>query len=361
MTTLVIPPAPVPPPNSGNPYLLSAWAFKNAWEVANNKSQQSDAWFNQAVTAEGGPPSMAATPFSFTMSATPPDVFIPYMAEGASVAKFYEMSTLVINQLADLYDGYMAKYFPDDTAYLQAAEQWITNTLTNGGTGMHPHVEAQIWERDRSRILKEADKMEQEVLATWAARRYPLPPGAAAAHLLQVRKDAGDKIAQASRDVAIKQAEIEIENIRFAVESATKLYSAAAAAAGDYLKALSVGPQSAMQVIPSVTDSQSKLIGAATDAYRARISVDELRLKASMTPAEWEQQSRIKNADWVMEQIKTQVNAAVAAAQSVGTQAAAALNSLHASVAVSGSSSNSVGYSYSNDTVSAAPTVTSVG
>lgn len=303
---------------------------------------------------------MSPTPFSFAPNAPPPSVFIPYMAEGASVAKFYEMSTMVINQLAGLYDGYMAKYFPNDCGYLEKAQEWICNTLTNGGTGMSPQVEAQIFERGRSRVLREGYKAEKEVLATWASRRYALPPGAAVGQVLQIRKDTLGKTAEISRDVVIKQMEIEIENVRFAVEAATKLYGVAVGAAGDYLKALSVGPTSAMQVIPSITDSQSKLIGAATDYWKANISFEELRLKASMPAAEYEQQSRIKNADWVMDMVKTQVAAAISAAQSVGTQAAAALNSLHAAVSVGNSTSDNVSYQYSNDTLDAAPTIITV-
>jgi hypothetical protein len=360
MTSLVFPTATTPPPSDGNPRLLAAWAFNNAWNVSQQKAAQSDAYFNQAITAEGGPARMTPTPFSFTPNVDEPDVYIPYMAEGASVAKFYEMSTMVINQLADLYAGYMAKYFPDEVNYLLKSQEWIYNTLTNGGTGMNPHVEAQIWERDRSRVLKEADRDDEEALVQWAAKRYPMPPGAAIYQSLMIRKAAGDKIAESSRAVAIKQAEIEIENVRFAVENSIKLYAAASAAAGDYLKALAVGPTSAMQVVPSVTDSQAKLIGAASEYYRSRISVEELRLKASMPAAEWDQQSRIKNGDWVMEQVKAEVSAAIAAAQSVGTQAAASLNSLHAAVGVQNSTSDAVSYNYSNDTVSAAPTVTQV-
>lgn len=79
-----------------------------------------------------------------------------------------------------------------------------------------------------------------------------------------------------------------------------------------------------------------------------------------MTPAEWEQNSRIKNGDWVMDQIKTEVAAAIAAAQSVGTQAAAALNGLHANTGVTNGTTDSVSYNYSNDTIDAAPTIITV-
>lgn len=349
-----------PPPEDGNPRLLTAWAFENSWLVAQDKASSADAYFDKAINAEGGPAQMSPAPFSFTPNVVEPPVTIPTDAEGASLASFYELSTAVINQLSGLYAGWIATYLPDETPYFEAAQQWMYDAITNGGTGINAHVEAQIWDRDRSRILKEADRAEREVAQSWAAKGYSLPPGAETWQVLQVRKNAGDQIAQASRDVAIKQAELEIQNARFAVENSIKTWTSAMAAAADYIKALSVGPNSAMQVIPSITDSQSKLINAAGDYYRARIAVEELRLKASMPAAEWEQQARVKNAEWVMEQIKSQVSAAIAAAQSVGTQAAAALNSLHGSTGVSNSTNDSVNYSYSNETLDAAPTIITV-
>jgi hypothetical protein len=270
------------------------------------------------------------------------------------------MSKAVIDQLAGLFTGYIDKYLPDESDYLIQAQNWIAKAIRDGGTGINPLVEDQIWQRERQRILNDAARAEEDNLASWAARRYPMPPGAAMYQTLQIRRDAQDKIAESSRALAIKQMEIEIENTKFAVENAIKLYGTAMAAASDYIKAMAIGPQSGMQLIPSITDSQSKLIAAANEYYRSRISVEELRLKASLPSAEWEQQARVKSAELLMAEIKARVDAAVSAAQSIGTQAASALNSLHASASVSGSAGNSVSYSYSNDTVSAAPTITGI-
>lgn len=349
-----------PPPATGNPRLLTAWAFENAWNMSKIKSAEAANMFDKAITAQGGPASMQAAPFQFAPHAIEPTVNIPVQAEGASLAKFYELSTAVINQLAGEFTGFMTKYYPDDCDYLEKAEAWICDTLTNGGTGINPIVERQIWDRERSRTLRELERNEAEAMSTWAGRGFPMPPGMLTNQILVLRREANDKIAQASRDAAIKNVEIEIENVRFAVENAIKLYSSAMQAAAEYIRALAVGPTSAMQVIPSVTDSQAKLIGASTDLFRARIAVEELKLKASMTPAEYEQQARIKNADWVMQQVKLQVDAAVAAAQNLGTQTAATLNSLHAATGTTNSTQDSVSYSYSNDTIDAAPTVTQV-
>lgn len=349
-----------PPPADGNPRKLTAWAFENAWNMSKIKSAEADAMFNKAIDAEGGPASMHAVPFGFVPNAVEPLVNIPMQAEGASLARFYELSTAVIRQLADEYRNFMVQYGLNDFGYLDEAKAWIHTALTTGGTGINPIVERQIWDRERSRITRELERAESETMQTWAGRGYPLPPGMLSNQILSLRKDANDKIAQASRDRAIKSFETEVENVRFAVESALKLFPAAMGAAGDFIKAIAVGPTSAMQVIPSITDSQSRLIGAATDVFRARISVEELKLKASMPAAEYEQQARTKNGDWLMAQIKLQVDAAVEAARNLGTQTAATLNSLHAATGATNSTQDSVSYNYSNDTVDAAPTVTQV-
>ena len=221
------------PPDSGSPYALAKWAFNNAWIVAGQKASQSIALFQQAQDGAAAPVVTPAA-FSFTPSVVEPLVNIPQQAEGASLSRFYEMSTAVINQLADLYSGWLVEYAPDDTPWLVQTQEWLTKALTTGGTGINPSIEAQIWARDRSRILREAERAEEEVISSWAARRYPLPPGAAAWQLANIRKDASDKIANASRDVAIKQAEIEVANAKFAVESAIKLYGVYSGAASDY-------------------------------------------------------------------------------------------------------------------------------
>ena len=337
--------------SGSDPYSLTAWAFSNAWSVAQAKSNTSDSLFQQSLTAGGAAPTITAASTSFTPAVVEPVVNIPQQAEGASVEKFTELSDAVIARLADLFAGYMSTYFPNG-GFFDAAKAWINTAITTGGTGINASVEDQIWQRDRARILDDAAQAEDEAVAGWAARGYPMPPGAAAYQTARMRKETQDKLAQISHDIAVKQFDTEVENVRFAVQQAVDLYTKALGAASDYIKALAIGPNSAMQVVPSITDSQSRLISAAAEYYRARISVEELRLRAQQPNAEFEQRAREKTADLVMEEIKTRVGAAVSAAQSLGTQAASALNSLHASASVSGSGSNSVGYSYSGEVTS---------
>lgn len=329
---------------------LPAWRLVNeAWgkakELSEAKSALTSEFFDKALGEAGAAKHMNAAQMSFGVKVVEPDVFIPRMAEAASIENYQHWWSGAIGTLSEQFADFIDKYFPNECNYLGHAQQWICKTLIEGGTGMNKHVEGQIWARDRARILADARSQEKEVLEGFAARRYPVPPGAALGMTAQIRAEAAGKIAQASRDVAIKQAEIEIENVKFAVEQAIALYSAAIGAAGDYIKSLVGSSGNMSQLLPSVTDSQSRLIGAAADYYRARIQVEDLRLKATIPNSEWRQQANVKNVDNDMQAMRNRVDAAIEAAKAMAQQASAALNAMHASASMG----DSVGYSRSDN------------
>ena len=351
---------PIPdPPESGTPAQMVAWAFNAAWRVAEQKSVASTALFAQAQGAASAPTVFPA-PYNFSPTVVEPPVDIPTHAAGASQSEFESLARSVINQLAGEFSDYIDTHFPDNTALLAPAEDWLANAVTNGGTGISAAVEDQIWQRDRARVNAEADSAEDELITGWAAKGYDLPPGALVNAQAQLRRQAADRMAQASRDIAIKQAELEIANVRFAVENSLRQYSAALAAAQGYIQTLAVAPGAAANLTQVTANSQAQLISAASSYYQSRIGVQELLMKNSATPAAWDQEARVKSAELTMAEIKVLTDTAIAAAQSLGTQAASALNGLHTSAGISASASNSVGYSYGNDTTVAVPPVIGV-
>lgn len=351
---------PIPDsPESGTPAELVAWAFNAAWRVAQQKTVASTALFAQAQSAASAPTVFPA-PYSFSPAVVEPPVDIPTHAAGVSQSEFESLAQSIVNQLAGEFSDYIDTHFPNNAALLAPAEAWLTNAITNGGTGINAAVEDQIWQRDRARVNAEADAAEDDLIAGWAAKGYDLPPGALLSSQSMLRKQAADRMAQASRDIAIKQAELEISNVRFAVEASMRQYSAALAAAQGYIQTLAVAPGTAANLTQVTANSQAQLISAASSYYQGRIGVQELLMKNAITPATWDQDARVKSAELTMAEIKVLTDAAIAAAQSLGTQAASALNGLHTSAGISASASNSVGYSYGNDTTVAVPPVTGV-
>lgn len=337
-------------PNNPNAVRSPAWFVARAWErgelLSADMRSEAKKYFDAAL-AINDTASMKPAWLDPTVTLDEPNVFIPENAERASFELYDRLQAVVIDKLAGLFGGFMEKYFPDDTEAWRAAQEWIVNSIRVGGTGIRPAVERQIWERDRARVLEDSRRNISEATAMYAARGFPMPPGALSGSVRDAQNNAADKIAQHSRDVAIKQAEIEVENVRFAVEHAVTMRKAALDAARDYIAAISSNVGQAATVLPSVTDSQSKLIGAASDFYRARISAEELRLKARTPNAEFTQQANVQNLDAAMKTIRNKLDAAIAAADALAKMTAAMLNGLNVSTSTQGSANTSVGYSYS--------------
>jgi len=92
-----------------------------------------------------------------------------------------------------------------------------------GGTGLAPAVEQAIWDRARSRETKIALANEAEVMRTSEAMGFQLPTGVLAAQLRGAQQDYYDKLSGFSRDVAIKQADLEQENLKQTIAQGMEL------------------------------------------------------------------------------------------------------------------------------------------
>ncbi|WP_270175217.1 hypothetical protein [Diaphorobacter sp. ED-3] len=99
------------------------------------------------------------------------------------------------------------------------------NARIQGGTGIAPAVEQQMWDRSRDRETQIALAREQEVLRGAEALGFPLPSGVLAGQLADARREYHDKLSGLNRDIAIKQAELEQQNARDAIQSALQLES----------------------------------------------------------------------------------------------------------------------------------------
>lgn len=99
------------------------------------------------------------------------------------------------------------------------------NARIQGGTGLSPAVEQAIWGRALDRETAVALAREQEVMRGAEALGFPLPSGVLAGQLQDARREYHDKLSGLSRDIAIKQAEMEQANLQQATALALQLES----------------------------------------------------------------------------------------------------------------------------------------
>lgn len=93
----------------------------------------------------------------------------------------------------------------------------------SGGTGLPDAVEQALWDRARSRETKIAQANMDDIGRMGEAFGYPLPSGVLTAQLRQAQQEYYDKLSGLSRDIAIKQAELEQSNLRETIASGMQL------------------------------------------------------------------------------------------------------------------------------------------
>jgi hypothetical protein len=99
----------------------------------------------------------------------------------------------------------------------------LADRITNGGTGLNPTVENAIWDRGRTREEATSLRTEYKILVEAAQTNFTRPQGSTFAALEYAVQEAQNKIIDLSRDIMIKQAELEQANIKFSLEYAINL------------------------------------------------------------------------------------------------------------------------------------------
>lgn len=232
-------------------------------------------------------------------------------------------------QLSNIFGNFLNTYFPRSTAALAAAEQWLENAISVGGTGIKAGVENQIWERARARELKEANRLEYEATSAFAARGFSLPPGALAGRLLEVQQEAQNKISAHSRDVAIEQAKMEVENVRFAIDHALRHRLNAINGALEYWKAYLLPEDIAARKAIATAEIKNKFYHTALEYYNSQISLYGQRVRESGIFFDAANQAYMAQAQAKVGLGSAKAQAASAAANAAGQIASAAMAAIN--------------------------------
>ena len=106
------------------------------------------------------------------------------------------------------------------TALRSQYETWITG---NPATGLDPSVEMALWERGRQRETIATNRKIGEVTKTFARSGFTKPPGAMGIELSAAIQEQQNTLVGLSREIMIKQADLEQANRKFAFEQAWKI------------------------------------------------------------------------------------------------------------------------------------------
>lgn len=142
----------------------------------------------------------------------------------------------------------------------------IRAKLAAGGTGLGAAVEAAIWDRMRSRNDAKNLAAYEEAMNYFAARGWELPPGALAGRLAMIQSEILRSETDISNDIAVKQAELALDNEKFIYELAYKTCT-------EYQR-------NTVEVIAQQNKAVVDVFVAQMDGYKADVTAEAARVDA---------------------------------------------------------------------------------
>lgn len=192
------------------------------------------------------------------------------------------MSAILDSQLDTMLHKINPRYHGQMTAIEDQLDKYLA-----GGTGLNSAIENAIYERAKDKNNAEYSRTRDAVYADTAGRGFTMPSGALFSASQQARQAAADNNARASVEIAIKMAEMEQQNLQFAVTTSAALRNAVLSASLSYHgnlvqingQALDYA-KSVLTALVDVYDTALKVYTAKLDAYRTKAQVFSTRIQA---------------------------------------------------------------------------------
>lgn len=200
---------------------------------------------------------------------------------------YYGASPAMVSMLDGQVDALLAKYCPGYQAGMAAMESKLAQLMA-GGSGFTPDVERAVMERAKDRNLGEYRRTRDAAWADAADRGFTLPTGALLSLAAKARQAAADNNARANVELVAKQAELEQQNLQFAISTSQALRQGVLSAMlgfhGNLIQINGQALEHARSVAGLLVETynvQVKAYSAQLDAWKAEAGVYEVRLRAA--------------------------------------------------------------------------------
>ncbi len=101
----------------------------------------------------------------------------------------------------------------------------LLSNIQDGGTGLSAEVEAAIFAREGERSAQALQDAIDKTTAQWAKMGFTLPDGLLTSEMIALNEAYLNRRLDTSRDIAIKQAELEQENLKYSIQDAVAIES----------------------------------------------------------------------------------------------------------------------------------------
>ena len=173
----------------------------------------------------------------------------------------------------------------DDPLVMECINR-LTNNIRYGGTGLTPAVEAAIWDRDLERNEQTLQDSTDKTVTAWAKMGFSLPDGMLAHSVAELQKEYENRRIDRSREIAIKQAELEQTNLFKSIELASGLMAHVIGLEIEYEKLVLQAQEFTAKYANEYIGMQIEVYKAQVEAYRIRAQVYETLIRSELAKVE---------------------------------------------------------------------------
>jgi hypothetical protein len=217
--------------------------------------------------------------------------------------EFSMISPIMRDAINAEFDSFLDREFPEFRAGMAAIESRLAIYL-EGGTALTPTVENAIYNRTMDKNDIDARRAAADAWTKSAKAGFTIPTALLLAQQADIDKARRDSNARAATEIAIKQAELEQQNLQFAVTQSITLRKVAMDAALTYYGGL-------VQINGQALDYARSVVDAIVKSYD--IAVKEAEIKARLYEADARvYDSRLKGAIAIIEVYESQIRGELA-------------------------------------------------
>jgi chromosome segregation ATPase len=173
-----------------------------------------------------------------------------------------------------------------ESALLDETKRKLLYDLINGGYGIDTADEERLWQRSRERELRSFDAAFMDLQRQAAARGFALPPGAQVARIDAARQETNEKISALSRDIAVKRADMYVENRRFTLQQATQVEQILLGFHSAVMERALNAAKAQVELGAALYNARVARYGAQLDAFKSAAAVYESRVRGAMLAIE---------------------------------------------------------------------------
>lgn len=187
-----------------------------------------------------------------------------------------------IARLNQLTNEWLDDYFPAISNCLRTIpEDWLCGVIS--GTkpyGLDATVLEVVWQRARSRAQRTAESELAQVRMELSARGFGLPTGVLVRAVTSAEQRVSDAVAEINVEQAIKDADIKVDLLKFAVGQANDLKLGVFGVLATFMRQWADVPNQDIQRAAIRAQAMSSLYNALGTYYNVEVAFEEMRLKA---------------------------------------------------------------------------------